>query len=124
MLRNTLLAVGVLVLASGGAASAAAQCYPVNTFGNWRAPDEKTIIMKTGVSSYIRLDLANRCSMLREPAVHLVTKFDTTMVCTPLDWNLSVAQEPGSSVSQACIVKAMTPLTPQEAAALPAKFRP
>jgi hypothetical protein len=40
-----------------------------------------------------------------------------------LDWDLAVADSP-QGFAQACIVKSMTKLSPEEVASIPAKFKP
>jgi len=99
-------------------------CFFVNNFENWRAPDAKTIYIRVGLHEYYRLDLAASCPALLWPDSHLVTKWrGSNVVCSALDWDLKVSQGP-QGISTPCIVKTMTALTPQEAAAIPKKFKP
>lgn len=105
-------------------ASSPNQCFYINQFQSWRAPDPKTIFIRVNLSKYYRLDLAGECPALMWPQSHLVTKTrgpDT--VCSAIDWDLSVAQDP-HGIPEPCIVKTMTLLTPDQVAAIPKKFKP
>jgi hypothetical protein len=58
------------------------------------------------------------------PFAYLVNRIHgSNMICKPVDWDLGVADSP-SGFEQACIVKSMTRLTPEEVASIPAKFKP
>jgi hypothetical protein len=100
-------------------------CFFINDFRNWKAPDDKTIFIRVNLNQFYRLDLSTACPLLTMPDSHLITRTrgpDT--VCSAIDWDLSVAQPPPASMSEPCIVKKMTRLTPEEAAAIPPKFKP
>lgn len=98
-------------------------CFYSNQFESWRAPDNKTIIVRVGLSRFYRLDLAAPCSGITTPLSHLITRVHgTSTICKPLDWDLAVADSLG--FEQACIVKSMTMLTPEEVASIPPKFKP
>jgi hypothetical protein len=99
-------------------------CFQIREFENWKAPDAKTINIRVNMHKYYRLDLSASCPALLWPGAFLVTKWHgSTSVCSALDWDIKVAQSPGGIVSP-CIVKSMTPLTPEEAAAIPKQFKP
>jgi hypothetical protein len=116
-----------------GASAASAQpasappsnsCFFINQFQTWKAPDDKTMFIRVGTGRYFRLDMAGSCPALTGINPHLVTTFSgTNSVCSKLDWNLKVARAPGSP-PEACIVSAMTELTPEEVKAIPKKFKP
>jgi len=100
------------------------KCFYVNEFENWKAPDAKTIYIRVLQSDYYRLDLSAACPELLMPDSHLVTHTrgpDT--VCSPVDWDLKVSIG-ATRDSVPCIVKAMTPLSPTDVAAIPAKYKP
>ena len=100
------------------------QCFFLNQMDGWRAPDDKTLYIRAGLNRYYRLDLGAACHKLKWPRAHLITKArGSDMVCSPLDWDLSVAETP-DGIPEQCIVKAMTPLTPEEVAAIPQPFKP
>lgn len=116
-----------------GASAASAQpvsappsnsCFFINQFQTWKAPDDKTMFIRVGSNRYFRLDMAGSCSALKGINPHLITRFSgTNSICSKLDWNLKVARAPGSP-PEACIVSAMTELTPEEVKAIPKKFKP
>jgi hypothetical protein len=123
MQRKLMAAAICGALSLGSATAAPTQCFFAAQFESWKAPDAKTIYIRVGVHDYYRLDLSTRCSLLQSPDSHLITKFEgTTSICAPIDWDLQVANSSG--MRQGCIVKAMTRLSTDEAAAIPAKFKP
>jgi hypothetical protein len=99
-------------------------CFFTQNFENWKAPDDRTIYIRIGVHSFYRLDLAARCPALLSANPSLITHWrGSNSVCDALDWDLKVARGfPGSA--EPCIVRTMTPLTTEEAAAIPRKFKP
>lgn len=128
MQRATILAIAVLV---PGIAPVVAQplpknmCFAINEMQGWKAPDSKTIFIRVNLNQYYRLDLSASCPLLTMPDSHLITKVrGSDLICTAVDWDLSVSQPPPGAIPEPCIVKQMTPLTPDEAAAIPPKFKP
>jgi hypothetical protein len=123
-----ILAVAVLAMASVPAvAQQPAQnvCFPLNQMQGWKAPDNKTIYIRVNTNQYYRLDLSASCPMLTMPDSHLITKSrGSDLICTAVDWDISVSEPPPGAFPEPCIVKQMTLLTPQQAAAIPQKFRP
>lgn len=110
--------------AQSPAAPAQNQCFFVNQFENWKAPDSKTIFIRVTMSKYYRLDLAASCPELQLPDSHLITHSrgpDT--ICSAIDWDLKVSQG-DSHFSSPCLVKTMTLLSPDEVAAIPKGFKP
>jgi Family of unknown function (DUF6491) len=101
-----------------------AQCFSVGSFENWRALDARTIYIRVNMHRYYRLDLANACPSLLWPDSHLVTTWrGPNIVCSALDWDLKVSQGM-HGIPMPCIVKTMTALTAEEAAAIPKRFKP
>jgi hypothetical protein len=99
-------------------------CFFVNQFDTWKAPDNKTMYIKTTGNRYYRLDMAGTCSGLTGISPHLITTFrGGNTICSNLDWDLKVASAPGAP-AVACIVKTMTEMTPDEVKAIPKKFKP
>jgi hypothetical protein len=99
-------------------------CFYSNQFENWRAPDDKTILIRVGVSRFYRLDLVGSCNGLTWPNAYLVNRIHgPSLICRPVDWDLSVSDSP-HGLEHGCIVKSMTQLTPEEVASIPAKFKP
>src|SRR5690242_3474121 len=90
------------------AAAPSNSCFFVNQFDTWKAPDDKTMYIKTTGKRYYRLDMAGTCSALKGINPHLITTFTgSNSICSKLDWNLKVARAPGAP-AEACIVSAMT----------------
>lgn len=99
-------------------------CFFVNQFQGWRAPDTKTIIIRTNVHNYYRLGLSNECPELRWANAHLVLNVrGPSTICSPADWDLKVSTQP-NGYSVGCIVKTMEPMTQEEVDALPKGYKP
>jgi hypothetical protein len=90
--------------------------------GGWRAtPDGRTIYIRVSNTIY-RLELRSSYSLLTDPFATLINRGSADTICTPLDFTLTVYNREG--VVQWPLVKEMTRLTPDQAAALPKKLRP
>jgi len=123
-LFGLMLAVPLAAARADEAPAKPSACFFVSQFENWKAPDAKTINVRVNLHQYYRLDLSASCPALLWPGAYLVTTWHgSTSVCSGLDWDIKVAQSPGG-IGSACIVKSMTPLTAEEAAAIPKKFKP
>jgi hypothetical protein len=108
--------------AAGGQGSA---CFYSNQFESWRAPDNRTILIRVGLSQYYRLDLAGPCGGITLPFAHLINRVHgPNTICKALDWDLAVSDSPTGGFEHGCIVKSMTRLTPEEVASIPVKFKP
>jgi len=80
--------------------------------------------IRVNMNKYYRLDMSGSCPALLWPDAHLIMNVrgpDT--ICSPLDWDLKVSTGL-HGIPMPCIVKTMTPLTPDQAAAIPKKFKP
>jgi hypothetical protein len=90
--------------------------------GTWRVtPDARTMYIHVGRSVY-RLDLAEAYPLLRSPWAILHDTDSSDTICTGIDFRLSVSDRNGAW--QVPIVRKMTRLTPERAAALPKSLRP
>jgi hypothetical protein len=99
-------------------------CFFSRDFQQWRSPDPNTIYIRVGVNRFYRLDLSAPCPPLQFPDVHLVSVFHgSDTICAPIDWDLRVSQFP-QGITEQCIVKSMTRLTPEQVSAIPSRFRP
>ena len=99
-------------------------CFYVTDFDSWRAQDASTMFVRTKSNRYYRLDMSNTCPALLWPDAHLIMNIrgpDT--ICSALDWDLKVGNG-FHDIPTPCIVKTMTPLTDEQAAAIPKKFKP
>lgn len=119
-----LLFLGMAPVANAQTPDSKSQCFFAHQFQTWKAQDDRTIFIRVDPHRYYRLDLAASCSELRSPGSFLVTTFrGPNLVCNALDWNIT-AKDNIRGPTQGCIVKTMTVLTPEEAAAIPRKFKP
>jgi hypothetical protein len=112
-----------LALSDASAAPSSSQCFLSSEWAGWKpTPDSRAIYIRVSVNRLYRLDLAYACPMLQQPDVHLVTRLTGSWVCHPLDLDLRVADTHGFMT--ACTVSKITPLSPEEAKALPRNLRP
>lgn len=102
----------------------APSCFFSVDWDGWKAtPDSKSIYIRVGVRDVYKLDLSSACPELQMPDAHLVTHIrGSDSICSPLDLDLRVSDMHGFATP--CIVSAITPLSPAEAAALPPKLKP
>lgn len=90
--------------------------------GTWRVtPDARTMYIHVGRSVY-RLDLAEAYPLLKSPWAILHDTDSSDTICTGIDFRLAVSDRNGAW--QVPIVKKMTRLSPELAAALPKSLRP
>jgi hypothetical protein len=125
-MRKMLLA-GVLaataITAGPAALAQPGQCFFVNQWEGWKAPNDHTIYLGVTGHRVYRLDLTGSCAELTWPGARLISRDrGSGSICGPLDFDLKVAVQGGPGVP--CIVKSMTPLTADEASALPRSVRP
>jgi hypothetical protein len=112
------------VTAASAAAGNLAQCFNESDVSAWHAPDTRTIYLRVFVNRYYRIDLSRECSPLRRPDARLITHvLGTDFICSPVDFNLRASEGLGG-ISEPCFVKAVTQLSPAEAAALPKDAKP
>ncbi len=120
-----LVIAGSIVLAAGAAAAAAApgSCFQMSQLQNTLPDGDQRIYARVGLHDIYRLDLAFRCSaLLSKEGIVLIPAGGNNLICTPLDLDLRARELGGSSTP--CPIKSITRLTPEEAAALPAKVKP
>jgi len=120
------LALAALALSLGfsPAEAQAKRCFPINELDGWRASDASTIYLRVAQTQYYRLDLGNMCPLLTDKGAHIVLKArGSDLLCSAADMDLKVARDTHGSLASPCIVKAMRPLTPAEAQALPKGFQ-
>jgi hypothetical protein len=109
-------------LATGSASHES--CFLSSNWSGWKSPDPNTIYLRIDVGHIYRLDLAHPSYELNDPSVHLVSKVrGSSWICSPLDLQLEVADDHGG-FREPLFVKSITELTPDQAKAIPAKFRP
>ncbi len=129
-LSRVLIGAGLAMVLAAPAATAQPaakqreQCFASSDWNGWKAsPDSKTIYIRIGVNKLYRIDLASACPELNDPVVHLVTKIrGSPWICNALDLDLRVSDDHGFETP--CFVSKLTPLTAEEAAAVPKNLRP
>lgn len=105
------------------APSAGRNCFWARDWQGWKSPSPDVIYIRVRTHDVYRLDLAASASDLSWPNQHLISKFHgSDVVCSPLDLELYVSD--GHGMREPLFVKSITKLTPEEAAAIPPKFRP
>jgi hypothetical protein len=118
------LAVASSALFLVGAASgahAANPCFNLSNIANSRASDDHTLYVRVGGAAIYRLDMQTQCPDLQNSKVILRSVSGSGNICNAIDLDLKVGDE---GFRSACVVGAITKLTPGEAAALPSKIRP
>jgi hypothetical protein len=117
------------VLCLGGSAAFAASpnqqsCFLSSDWSGWKSPDPSTIYLRVSVNRIFRVELAHPSYSLSDPSVHLVSEVrGSSWICSPLDLQLKVADTHGA-LREPLFMKSITALTPDEAKAIPAKYRP
>src|SRR5579864_530177 len=109
-MRNMLLAGALAVVALAGGQAALAQpdqCFFINEWQNWKAPNDHTILLNVTGHGIYRLDLAGSCPELTWPGARLISRNRSAgSICSPLDFDLKVSLQGG--VATPCIVRHMT----------------
>jgi hypothetical protein len=104
--------------------SANNSCFLSSDWDGWKSPSPTVIYLRVGVNSIYRLDLASPSYELDDADVHLISKIrGSSWICAPVDLDLQLADDHGV-LREPLFVKSITKLTPDEAKAIPAKFRP
>lgn len=117
-----LIAASVLALASASAAEPKA-CFLFTQWQGWSSPSPEILYLKVNLHDIYRVDLSAGSNQLQSAGVHLVSKIrGPSTICSAIDLDLAVADDHGFSTP--LIARSITKLTPEEAAAIPPKFRP
>jgi hypothetical protein len=80
--------------------------------------------MRVGINKTYQVQLRGPCPGLNRGGVHLVHKVTSDTVCTPLDFDLRVADNGVPMPAIQCPVASYRLMTPAEVAALPPKLKP
>ena len=120
--------VGAVCVAAGPALAADAparnNCFLAADWSGWKSPDPNTIYLRVDINRVYRLDLASPSYQLSDPGVHLISRIrGSNWICSPLDMQLYVGDDHGI-MREPLFVKSLTPLTPDQVKAIPAKYRP
>lgn len=125
-----LIASAVLGLAAEAASAAThpdpapRSCFYFTQWQGWSSPSPTVLYLRINVRDIYRVDLSAGSNRLQERGnVHLVSRIrGPSTICSAVDLDLAVADDNGFSTP--LIARSITKLTPEEAAAIPAKFRP
>lgn len=102
--------------------SPAQKCFFITAWQGWKSPSPQVLYLRVNRDIF-RVDLSVGSTWLSNPSMHLVSKLSgSTSICTPSDLRLELTD--GRSFRQGLIAQAITKLTPEQAAAIPQKFRP
>jgi hypothetical protein len=102
---------------------AAPQCFRLRDWSGWKASaDGKSIYIRTGARNLYRLEFDYACHAANGLGVQWVTRVrGSSSICSPLDLDLKVAD---GAFATPCIGSRITPLSADEAAALPKALMP
>ncbi len=107
------------------AAKPGSDCFLTTQWQDWRSPSPSVIYIRVNVSDVYRLDLSAPAHALQYPGVHLFHEVrGSPWICSPLDLQLYVVDNHRHGMREPLFVKSITRLTPDEAKAIPPKFRP
>jgi hypothetical protein len=98
------------------------KCFFITAWQGWSSPSPKILYLRVNRDIY-RVDLSVGSGWLSDPRMHLTSRLrGSSSICTPLDLQLELTD--GQSFRQGLIASAITKLSPEEAAAIPQKYRP
>ena len=98
------------------------KCFFIKDWDGWKAPSTDVLYLKVHRAIY-RVDLSSGSDLLDAPDMKLISRFPgNSSVCIASDLDLTLID--GHGYRQALIARRITRLSPEEAAAIPPKFRP
>ena len=102
----------------------AAKCFQLRDWTGWRVTkDAKAMFISAGGRNVYRADFAGACPALRWTSAHPVIRVrGSSWICSALDLDMHVSD--GNGIATPCIVRQLTPLSPEEVAALPKGLKP
>lgn len=125
VLTAAALAAGLAVAAAPAQAARPGQCFRLSQMRGWKpTPDARGMYFRVGMRDVYLADLQGSCPMLRSPGVHLVNKVTNDMICSPIEFDLRVADNIPGFAAIPCLVRSYRMLSPAEANALPPKLKP
>lgn len=122
-LSALVLAAALAVPAGAVAAQAQAprQCFVLRNMDGTRAADSRTLYAKVSRDIW-RFDMSGAClSTVSSDGLIVKPLGGRSTVCGPLDLDISARN---GGIVTPCLIKSLTKLTPEEAAALPKSARP
>lgn len=100
-----------------------ALCFSLSDWSGWKAPDDRTLLLRVRGRDVYRIDLTHGTSLLRSPGARLVSVVQGgEQVCRPIDLDLRVSDGGGSSVP--IQAKSIRRLSKAEVETLPRRDRP
>lgn len=96
-------------------------CFFNRDIRGFAAPDDKTLYLRVRNKEVFRLEMMGRCPDLDWESRIAIDSRGSSSICDPVDATVLVRGPVGID---RCPVRAITRLTPEEAAALPRKARP
>ncbi|MBA4013296.1 MAG: hypothetical protein C0481_15635 [Phenylobacterium sp.] len=105
-------------------AAASNQCFRMSQIDNHTKGDDQTVYLSVRHRDVYRLDMSGNClaGASSNDALVMAPTAGVDLICRPLDLDLKVHTSPG--MLSPCIIKDITKLTPEQAAALPPKIKP
>ncbi len=117
------LAAPAFAATSDKPADSTSNCFLARDWQSWKAPNDKTILVRVHQHDVWRLDLNGGSNMITDQSNHLITNFQQSdWICHAIDLaNMKVSD---GHITEPLFVKSMTKLTADEVAAIPQKDRP
>ena len=100
-------------------------CFYLRDWEGWKSPSPNVIYLRVGADRIYRFDLADNSPQLSYADARLVNGHQySPWICSPQDLflTLTLVNQPG--FAEHLFVRSITRLSPDEVAAIPAKFRP
>src|SRR3569833_2008630 len=105
------------------ATDATRNCFRAHDWQDWKAPDDKTILVRVNQLDVWRIGLSGGERMITDDTNHLITNFHGgDWICHPID--LSHMKVSDGHVTLPLFVNSLTKLTPEQVALIPTKDRP
>jgi hypothetical protein len=131
VIKSGLLA-GALIAAVGAATAASAEakprpvtkCFFTTAWRGWSSPSPDVLYLKVNMRDVYKVDLVGGgSSSLKRPGYFLVNQVrGSNSICSALDLDLAVAD--GHGFYQPLIARSIRPMSTEEIALIPKKFRP
>jgi hypothetical protein len=105
-------------------AAASSQCFRMSQIDNHTKGDDQTLYLSVRHRDVYRLSMSGNClaGASSNDALVMQPTAGVDLICRPLDLDLKVRTSPG--MLSPCIIKDITKLTPEQAAALPPRVKP
>lgn len=97
------------------------RCFRANEVNGWRAGDNNTVYVRTGVRRIFRMELMGPCPDINWNQRIGIEARGSGWICSGLD---ATIVSPSTIGPRHCPVRRITELSQQEADALPSRFRP